>query len=71
MWIVTGDNDDRVVPSHSLKYAAELQHTAGQVEDQNPILLSVIHNSGHGARVPAAQWLALMAKVTHTKIHKD
>lgn len=31
MWIVTGDNDDRVVPSHALKYAAELQYTAGQV----------------------------------------
>ena len=24
MWIVTGDNDDRVVPSHAMKFAAEL-----------------------------------------------
>jgi prolyl oligopeptidase len=24
MWIVTGDNDDRVVPSHALKFTAEL-----------------------------------------------
>ena len=24
MWVVTGDNDDRVVPSHGMKFAAEL-----------------------------------------------
>ena len=71
MWIVTGDNDDRVVPSHALKYAAELQHTAGQIEGQNPIFLTVIPNNGHGSRVPASQWLALMAKVTDTQIKKD
>lgn len=68
MWIVTGDNDDRVVPSHGLKYAAELQHTAGNVPGQNPLFLSVIKNDGHGSRVPHAQFLALMAKVTGTEI---
>lgn len=70
MWIVTGDNDDRVVPSHALKFAAELQHTAGDVVDQSPILLTVKKQQGHNARVPYEQWFALMAKVTGQRIIK-
>ena len=31
--ITTGDHDDRVVPLHSMKFMAELQHTAGKVEN--------------------------------------
>jgi prolyl oligopeptidase len=43
--IWTADHDDRVVPGHSLKFAATLQkYNAGK----NPILLSVQHNAGHG-----------------------
>ncbi len=44
--ITTADHDDRVVPAHSFKYAAALQH--GQAGD-NPILIRIDTNSGHGA----------------------
>jgi prolyl oligopeptidase len=43
--ITTGDNDDRVVPSHSFKFAAALQ--AAQ-RGSAPVLLRVEENSGHG-----------------------
>ena len=49
MLIQTGDHDDRVVPSHSYKYAAELQYKAGngKVPGQRPLLLSVKKDQGH------------------------
>ncbi len=42
----TADHDDRVVPAHSFKYAAALQHA--QAGD-NPVLIRIDTNSGHGA----------------------
>lgn len=44
--VTTGDHDDRVVPAHSFKFAAELQ--AKQAGD-NPILIRIDVNAGHGA----------------------
>jgi len=44
--ITTGDHDDRVVPAHSFKFAAELQD---KNEGNNPMLIRIDVNAGHGA----------------------
>lgn len=44
--ITTADHDDRVVPAHSLKYAATIQE---KNRGDNPILIRVQTQSGHGA----------------------
>ena len=44
--ITTADHDDRVVPAHSFKYAAAVQHAqAGPA----PILIRIETRAGHGA----------------------
>lgn len=43
--IVTADHDDRVIPGHSFKFAAELQEKAAT---EQPVLLYVQSNSSHG-----------------------
>ena len=49
--VTTGDTDDRVVPGHSFKYAAALQHA--QVGN-NPVLIRIETRAGHGAGKPTA-----------------
>jgi prolyl oligopeptidase len=44
--ITTADHDDRVVPAHSFKYAAAMQHAQN---GSNPILIRIDTRSGHGA----------------------
>ncbi|SHF89298.1 prolyl oligopeptidase [Flavobacterium segetis] len=44
--VTTGDHDDRVVPAHSFKFAAELQEKQIGV---NPVLIRIDINAGHGA----------------------
>ena len=50
--LTTGDHDDRVVPAHSFKFAAALQE---KNESQNPMLIRIDVNAGHGAGKPTAK----------------
>jgi prolyl oligopeptidase len=50
--ITTADHDDRVVPAHSFKFAAELQDK--QAGD-NPILIRIETKAGHGAGTPVSK----------------
>jgi prolyl oligopeptidase len=50
--ITTADHDDRVVPAHSFKFAAALQHAQGC---DNPILIRIDVKAGHGAGKPTSK----------------
>ena len=50
--VTTGDHDDRVVPAHSFKFAAELQD---KQTGNNPTLIRIETNAGHGAGTPVAK----------------
>ena len=65
--ITTADRDDRVVPAHSFKFAAALQHA--QMGD-SPVLVRIETRAGHGGGTPtskrieqATDTLAFLAKV--------
>jgi len=47
--ITTADHDDRVVPAHSFKFAAQLQRLHGGA---SPVLIRIEKNAGHGAGKP-------------------
>lgn len=50
--ITTADHDDRVVPAHSFKFAAELQK---QHTGENPVLIRIEKSAGHGAGKPTSK----------------
>ena len=58
--VTTGDHDDRVVPAHSFKFAAELQDK--QTGD-NPTLIRIETNAGHGAGTPVAKTIEQFADI--------
>jgi prolyl oligopeptidase len=50
--VTTADHDDRVVPAHSFKFAAELQHVQSC---DAPVLIRIETNAGHGAGKPTSK----------------
>lgn len=62
--IMTADHDDRVVPAHSFKFGATLQaaQTATPACD-NPILLRVESEAGHGAGKPISKSIQEQADI--------
>jgi len=71
--VLTADTDDRVVPGHSFKFAAALQHAQGC---DNPILIRIETRAGHGAGKPTSkiieeltdQW-AFLVKVLNMELN--
>ena len=58
--ITTGDHDDRVVPAHSFKFAAELQaKQAGNA----PTLIRIETDAGHGAGTPVSKTIEQYADI--------
>lgn len=60
--VYTADHDDRVVPAHSFKFAAALQHAH---EGDTPVLIRIDTKAGHGKGKPVSksidEWADLWA----------
>jgi len=50
--VMTADHDDRVVPGHSFKFAAALQHAH---RGDAPVLIRIETSAGHGAGTPTTK----------------
>lgn len=58
--ITTADHDDRVVPAHSFKFAAELQD---KHSGPNPTLIRIETDAGHGAGTPISKTIEQYADI--------
>ncbi len=54
--VMTADHDDRVVPAHSFKFAAQMQYAQG---GEAPVLIRIESNAGHGAGTPTSKRIDL------------
>ena len=56
--VITADTDDRVVPGHSFKFAAQLQYCH---KGEAPVLARIETRAGHGAGKPTAKLIEEVA----------
>lgn len=65
--LCTADHDDRVVPSHTLKYIAELYHKLQENSiknwQRNPLIARIDVRAGHGEGKPTAKVIAELVDV--------
>lgn len=58
--VTTGDHDDRVVPAHSFKFAAELQ---AKHKGETPVMIRIETDAGHGAGTPISKTIDQYADI--------
>jgi prolyl oligopeptidase len=58
--VTTGDHDDRVVPAHSFKFAANLQE---KQSGNSPVLIRIETKAGHGAGTPVSKTIEQYADI--------
>jgi len=58
--VTTADTDDRVVPGHSFKFTAQLQHCH---RGDNPVLIRIETRAGHGSGKPTSMIIEEQADV--------
>jgi prolyl oligopeptidase len=66
--ITTAESDDRVVPMHSLKFAAAVQHASGGTSEQ-PLLVRVETRAGHGMGKPTSKLIDESADIFAFLLH--
>jgi prolyl oligopeptidase len=64
--ITTSELDDRVVPSHSYKFAARMQEAQNCT---NPILIRIETRAGHGAGTPRNKTIEYISDVYGFALH--
>lgn len=66
--VLTAETDDRVVPMHSHKFVAELQHAAGG-SSENPIMERIETRAGHGLGKPTSKLIDEAADIFGFMLH--